>query len=748
MAYATVTSLMTTLGLLLMQTNYSQNPLHKYAEALNPQIKSLCEKVCSLQALLETLVDMNDVESVSTVKPKSLLQHVMLKIELNQSREKSKGLERCLQKGSRGSLLQASSKSIHSEIKELKEHMNKGLQQAFKSIDSKRKELMRLMKKGVQATRSSNLPEYSPPQLDNNVVGRKIELDVMMSQLTQTSSNEAQVVAIVGIGKTIFARRVYNDPIIEAHFEIQAWEVRCGNVASYAAQGNSPYQMTPLSSTESWELFQDKILVKEQLSPEFIEIGKNIANSFQGLPLTIAVVAGLLSKCNSALDRWKQVEQNVKSTLFEDSHHQCKKILASSYQNLPRHLKACFLYFGVFPEYTEVHVKRLIELWIAEGFLKEAADTSLESVAEGCLHELIDKKMVFISRHNFLQRSENIFGYLDVATIKEPSLCEKRRRGPSFPLIMLSVQMKHTVLEHLRTITGVPSKLSCANEIFASMPNLKKQGIQYDEEHGIKSPSSDLSCLLVAQGLEAVKIKFDESCSERLLRRMLNLPAAESCIVTAQCNLRHHSNVMAFPIEVEDDRYQLYDVFFFSDQILTTVTCNPDVVTNWINGIEYVHRRRLNRLIVGLDIEWRPTFNRYQHNHPVATLQLCVGRRCLIFQLLYCEYIPDSLTEFLLNPCYAFVGVGIANDVEKLEEDYMLRVENTVDLRDLADYNLRNAGLKTLCQVVLGREMEKPRHVTIGRWDNECLDSDQVQYACVDAFVSFEIGRCMNATAY
>ncbi|XP_049401500.1 Werner Syndrome-like exonuclease [Solanum stenotomum] len=204
---------------------------------------------------------------------------------------------------------------------------------------------------------------------------------------------------------------------------------------------------------------------------------------------------------------------------------------------------------------------------------------------------------------------------------------------------------------------------------------------------------------------------------------------------------------MAFPIEVEDNRYQLFDVFFFSDQILTTVTCNPDVVTNWINGIEYVHRRRLNRLIVGLDIEWRPTFNRYQHN-PVATLQLCVGRRCLIFQLLYCEYIPDSLTEFLLNPCYAFVGVGIANDVEKLEEDYSLRVENTVDLRDLADYNLRNAGLKTLCQVVLGREMEKPRHVTIGRWDNEWLDSDQVQYACVDAFVSFEIGRCMNATPY
>ncbi|KAK4725603.1 hypothetical protein R3W88_028382 [Solanum pinnatisectum] len=438
MAYAAVTSLMTTLGLLLMQANYTQKPL---------QIKSLREKVCSLQALLETLDDMNDVESVKHCETKIIVaaRDAEDRIESIAGEvywKKQRVEERCLKKGSRESLLQASSKSIHSAIKELKKHMNKDLQQAFKSIDLKRKELMRRMKKGVQATRSSNLPEYSPPQLDNNVVGRKIELDDMMRKLTQTSSNEPQ-------------------------------EVRCGNAASYAAQGNPPYQMTPLRSSESWELFQDKILVKEQLSPEFIEIWKNIANSCQGLPLTIVVVAGLLSKCKSALDRWKQVEQNVKSTLFEDSHHQCKKILASSYQNLPRHLKTCFLYFGVFPEDTEVHVKRLIKPWIAEGFLKEAADTSLETVAEGCLHELIDKKMVFISRHNFCR------------------------------------EVKRCKIHDLLHDISFPSKL-CTNEIFASMPNLKKMGIQYDEEHRIKSPSSDLSCLLVAQGLEAVKIEFDD----------------------------------------------------------------------------------------------------------------------------------------------------------------------------------------------------------------------------------------------
>ncbi|PHT37198.1 hypothetical protein CQW23_24898 [Capsicum baccatum] len=49
--------------------------------------------------------------------------------------------------------------------------------------------------------------------------------------------------------------------------------------------------------------------------------------------------------------------------------------------------------------------------------------------------------------------------------------------------------------------------------------------------------------------------------------------------------------------------------------------------------------------------------------------------------LLCCQYIPDALTEFLSNPRYAFAGVGIASDAEKLEGDYQIFVENTVDLR-------------------------------------------------------------------
>ncbi|KAK1441478.1 hypothetical protein QVD17_07399 [Tagetes erecta] len=167
----------------------------------------------------------------------------------------------------------------------------------------------------------------------------------------------------------------------------------------------------------------------------------------------------------------------------------------------------------------------------------------------------------------------------------------------------------------------------------------------------------------------------------------------------------------------------------------------------WINEIECIHHRRLHHLVVGLDIEWRPNRSRYVQN-PVATIQLCVGRRCLIFQFLYAHSIPQSLVNFLANPWYTFTGVGIRNDAMKLEHDYNLVISRMEDLRTLAAdvYGMRElkyVGLKSLTLMVLGIEMNKPKGVTMSRWDNQWLSLAQVHYACVDAFLSFEIGRIL-----
>ncbi|KAI7998654.1 Werner Syndrome-like exonuclease [Camellia lanceoleosa] len=211
------------------------------------------------------------------------------------------------------------------------------------------------------------------------------------------------------------------------------------------------------------------------------------------------------------------------------------------------------------------------------------------------------------------------------------------------------------------------------------------------------------------------------------------------------------TNLGIVDYQLPDDTHNLYDVTFFTDQIHTLVTRSPFLVDSWISEITPIHLPLLHPLIVGLDIEWRPNKNQF-HDYPAATLQLCVGCRCLIFQLIYSPEIPQSLFDFLSNPIYTFVGVGIHTDVDKLTDDYGLSVATPVDLRSLAVdcgmIELRNAGLKTLAREVLGKEIEKPKRITTSRWDNKWLYPEQVQYACIDAFLSFEIGRCLNAAGF
>uniref|UniRef100_A0A5B7BMQ8 Putative Werner Syndrome-like exonuclease n=1 Tax=Davidia involucrata TaxID=16924 RepID=A0A5B7BMQ8_DAVIN len=190
--------------------------------------------------------------------------------------------------------------------------------------------------------------------------------------------------------------------------------------------------------------------------------------------------------------------------------------------------------------------------------------------------------------------------------------------------------------------------------------------------------------------------------------------------------------------------YRLYDVNFFDDTIKTLVTDTPCIVDTWISDMERLHNHRLHKLIVGLDIEW------HHGPNPAATLQLCIGRNCLIFQLIFAPEIPQSLRDFLTDNDYTFVGVGIDKDVQKLYDDYGLDVSNTVDLGYLAASELgqkwlRSVGLVRLAREVLGKDFEKPKWVTLSDWDDDWLSLDQIQYACVDAFVSFEIGRCLNA---
>ncbi|KAL2254505.1 UNVERIFIED_CONTAM: putative late blight resistance protein R1A-10 [Sesamum indicum] len=174
---------------------------------------------------------------------------------------------------------------------------------------------------------------------------------------------------------------------------------RLRDIAVHACQDTSPHSMRCLSIHESWELLSSKIFVDEPCPMELLTIGKQIACKCQGLPLAIVVVGGLLSKMDKKLDVWDNVAQSVGSLVLGEADH-CQNILALSYNHLPDHLKACFLYMGIFPEDYEISVKKLVWLWVAEGFIRLSMFKSLEEVAGDYLEDLIARSLIMVKRRS------------------------------------------------------------------------------------------------------------------------------------------------------------------------------------------------------------------------------------------------------------------------------------------------------------------------------------------------------------
>ncbi|XP_058112041.1 probable disease resistance RPP8-like protein 4 [Magnolia sinica] len=96
---------------------------------------------------------------------------------------------------------------------------------------------------------------------------------------------------------------------------------------------------------------------------------------------------------------------------------------------MPYYLKPCFLYFGAFPEDDEIYVPRLIQLWIAEGFVQRRGEEEMEDVAEDYLDELISRSMIQVGsrRSNgtvFICRIHDLLRDLSISEAKEERFLE------------------------------------------------------------------------------------------------------------------------------------------------------------------------------------------------------------------------------------------------------------------------------------------------------------------------------------
>ncbi|XP_062229274.1 disease resistance protein RGA2-like isoform X2 [Phragmites australis] len=150
-----------------------------------------------------------------------------------------------------------------------------------------------------------------------------------------------------------------------------------------------PLRLGGLDKDDYWLLFRSCAFCDKYPGqfPELKEIGIQIAQRLNGLPLAAKIIGRLL---NADLDviHWKKV-------LESDLSGDVMKVLRLSYQHLPINLKLCFSFCSLFPKNWHFDPKRLTEMWIAQGFVQKEdsydTDLNIEEVAKCYFEELVQR---------------------------------------------------------------------------------------------------------------------------------------------------------------------------------------------------------------------------------------------------------------------------------------------------------------------------------------------------------------------
>ncbi|KAK7853457.1 putative disease resistance rpp13-like protein 3 [Quercus suber] len=194
------------------------------------------------------------------------------------------------------------------------------------------------------------------------LVGREDAERELVSRLLDGTEENLSVISLVSeeaVGKTALARHVYKRLDIWQHFQC-----RFSRSISTKSSCRSPENSSDLNN------FRGGIL-----------------GICQGLPPAILLLGGLLSTIE--LSNWSGVID--RSQFGEDKSALLNTVALMSYNELPSALKPCFLHLALFPKAYEIPKRRLLQLWLAEGFVQlspDEASVPIEDEAKIYLEEL------------------------------------------------------------------------------------------------------------------------------------------------------------------------------------------------------------------------------------------------------------------------------------------------------------------------------------------------------------------------
>ncbi|KAF3434066.1 hypothetical protein FNV43_RR25169 [Rhamnella rubrinervis] len=348
---------------------------------------------------------------------------------------------------------------------------------------------------------------YEKKNVERNKYGREVLEELKNERETLNALKEHELINLL---KNRLEQKKYL-VVLDDIWRVDAWDringafphgkrgskllftTRNMEVATSADRLSSPIIPPFLKDDESWELLRRKAFPKDivghgekDCSPEFENLGREMVKKCGGLPLAVVVLGGLLKTKNS-LDEWKVVHRNVNAHLKKPQSRQqyggVHDILALSYYDLPYTLKPCFLYLGNFPEDWEIPKRKLIRLWIAEGFIatptRGEEEETMEDIAEQYLRELILRGMVQVSQRDYTGVGVKTCRMHDLMR----DFCMLKAREENFSAIIPKIESstssskQHVATTHSRRIAISPG---CIHDFDTNcLSSLLRQNVEY-----------------------------------------------------------------------------------------------------------------------------------------------------------------------------------------------------------------------------------------------------------------------------
>ncbi|AES69619.2 putative P-loop containing nucleoside triphosphate hydrolase, leucine-rich repeat domain, L [Medicago truncatula] len=185
------------------------------------------------------------------------------------------------------------------------------------------------------------------------------------------------------------------------------------------------HELKLLSNEDCWSLLSKHALRVGEFhrtrNSTFEEIGRKIARKCGGLPIAAKTIGGLLGSKVDIIE-WTTI---LNSNVWNLPNDKILPTLHLSYQCLPSHLKICFAYCSIFPKGHTHDRKKLVLLWMAEGFLDYShGEKTMEELGDDCFAELLSRSLIQQSNDN--GRGEKFFMHdlvNDLATVVSGKSC-------------------------------------------------------------------------------------------------------------------------------------------------------------------------------------------------------------------------------------------------------------------------------------------------------------------------------------